>query len=109
MATLTPQTITVTGMNPVYSAAAAGSKIQCSDRMFLHVKNAAGSSMTVTLAATATSHGQKAADVVVTVPATTGDAMIGPIFADLYAGLSDGLATITYSSTTSVTVAAIRL
>lgn len=109
MATLTKQVITVTGTAPTYAAAAAGSKVQCGERNFLHVKNTAGSSMTVTVTATAKVRGQAVADLVVTVPATTGDMMIGPITADLFAGLSDGLATITYSSTTSVTVAALGI
>jgi hypothetical protein len=73
------------------------------------VKNAAGSSMTVTLTATAKVAGQAAADVVVTVPATTGDKMIGPMSKELLAGLSDGTCAITYSSTTSVTVAALTI
>lgn len=109
MSTLTAQVISLTGLSPNYSAAAAGTKIACGERTFLHVKNAAGSSMTVTITATGTVRGQLAADLVVTVPATTGDKMIGPIPAELFAGASDGLAAITYSSTTSVTVAALRI
>jgi hypothetical protein len=73
---------------------------------FLHVKNAAGSSMTVTLTATGKIRGQSVGDLIVTVPATTGDKMIGPITADLFASAADGVsAAVTYSSTTSVTVA----
>lgn len=109
MATLTPQVVALAGLAPVYSAAAAGSKIACGERSFLHVKNTAGSSMTVTISSTAKVRGQSAADVIITVPATTGDMMIGPITADLFAGASDGLAAITYSSTTSVTAAALRI
>lgn len=109
MATLTSQVVALAGLAPVYSAAAAGSKIVCGERVWLHVKNTAGSSMTVTLSSTAKVRGQAAADVVITVPATTGDMMIGPITQDLFAGASDGLAAIAYSSTTSVTAAALRI
>lgn len=109
MATLTTQAVSLAGLAPVYSAAAASSKVVCGERTFLHVKNTAGSSMTVTLSATAKVRGQSAADVVVTVPATTGDMMIGPLTADLFAGAIDGQASITYSSLTSVTAAALRI
>lgn len=109
MATLTTQVINLAGLAPTYSAASASTKIVCGERTFLHVKNTAGSSMTVTLSSTAKVRGQAAADVVVTVPATTGDMMIGPITQDLFAGVSDGLAAVAYSSTTNVTVAAVRI
>lgn len=109
MATLAAQAIGTAGLTPTYTSAAASTKLVCGERTFLHVKNAAGSSMTVTITATGTVRGQTAADLVVTVPATTGDKMIGPIPAALFAGASDGLAAVTYSSTTSVTVAALRI
>lgn len=109
MALLTPQAIALSGLTPNYSAAAASTTIPCGDRVFLHVKNAAGSSMTVTLTSTAKVAGQAAADVVVTVPATSGDKMIGPISRELLASPTDGNCAVTYSSTTSVTVAALRI
>lgn len=106
MALLAQQVVALSGLTPTYSAAAASTTVTCGDRSFLHVKNTNGSSMTVTLTATRVYRGQATADLVVTVPATTGDKMIGPITADLFAGATDGVsAAITYSSTTSVTVA----
>src|SRR2546430_7163648 len=48
MATLTTQVINLAGLAPTYGAAAASTKIVCGERTFLHVKNTAGSSMTVT-------------------------------------------------------------
>ncbi|MFD5675616.1 hypothetical protein [Streptomyces sp. NPDC127040] len=106
MALLAQQVIALTGTTPTYTAAAASTTVTCGERSFLHVKNTAGSSMTVTLTATGRVRGQLAADLVVTVPATTGDKMIGPLAAELLAGASDGVsAAITYSSTTNVTVA----
>jgi hypothetical protein len=109
MATLTTQVVALAGLAPTYGAAAGSTKVVCGERTFLHVKNAAGSSMTVTLSSTAKVRGQAAADVIVTVPATTGDMMIGPVTSDLFAGATDGLAVVAYSATTSVTVAALRI
>lgn len=106
MALLAQQVIARSGLTPTYSAAAASTTVTCGDRSFLHVKNTNASSMTVTITATAQVDGQAVADLVVTVPATTGDKMIGPISNRLFASTSDGVsASITYSSTTSVTVA----
>jgi hypothetical protein len=108
VALLAQQVVALSGLTPTYSAAAASTTVTCGDRSFLHVKNTNGSSMTVTITSTAKTRGQAAADLVVTVPATTGDKMIGPIFADLFASTADGVsASITYSSTTSVTVASL--
>ncbi|MFE2140182.1 hypothetical protein ACFXA3_00180 [Streptomyces sp. NPDC059456] len=108
MALLAQQVVALSGLAPTYSAAAASTTVLCGDRSFLHVKNTNGSSMTVTLTATARVRGQLAADVVITVPATTGDKMIGPITSDLFASAADGIScSVTYSSTTSVTVASL--
>jgi hypothetical protein len=110
MALLAQQVIASSGLTPTYSAAAASTTVTCGDRSFLHVKNTNGSSMTVTVTATAKQRGQAVVDLVVTVPATTGDKMIGPIYADTYASTADGVsASITYSSTTSVTVASLTI
>ncbi len=106
MALLAQQVISRAGLTPTYSAAAASTTVTTGDRSFLHVKNTAGSSMTVTITGTASVDGQPVTDLVVTVPATTGDKMIGPIKSSVFASLADGSsASITYSSTTNVTVA----
>jgi hypothetical protein len=113
MATLTTQTITRSGTTPTYAAATGGGDaMACGTDMFLHVKNASGGAITVTIAipAGATGYPQAAyTNTVVSVPATTGDKMIGPIVAPLYADPTTGLATITYSGVTSLTVAALNL
>jgi hypothetical protein len=109
MPLLTPQAVNLTGLTPTYGAAVASTTVACDDRVFLHVKNTAGSPMTVTLTSTGKVRGQAVPDLAVTVPATTGDKMIGPITADLFAGAADGTCAVAYSSTTSVTVAAIRM
>src|ERR1044072_5524887 len=109
MALLAQQVIALSGLTPTYSAAAASTTVTCGERSFLHVKNTNGSSMAGTITATGQIPGQGGADaLVVTGPATTGDKMIGPITADLFASAADGVsAAITYSSTTSVTVASL--
>jgi hypothetical protein len=109
MPQLTPQVVSLAGTTPTYGAAVASTTVPCGEQNWLHVKNTAGSSMTVTLTATGKVRGQLAADVVVTVPATTGDKMIGPIPAELFAGATDGSCAVTYSSTTNVTVALLRI
>lgn len=109
MPLLTPQPVSLAGLAPAYGAAVASTTVPCGERTFLHVKNAAGSSMTVTLTSTAKVRGQAVADAVVTVPATTGDRMIGPLTPELFAGTADGTCAVAYSSTTSVTVAAVRI
>jgi hypothetical protein len=109
MATLTPQTPTLTGITPSYAAAAGGGdQVQCSDRLFLHVKNTNAATRTVTVATPNNVEGLAISDVSVVVGATTGDVMIGPLKASLFAD-ANGFAQITYSATTNLTVAAIQV
>lgn len=109
MATLSTQVIALAGINPTYaSAGASGDKVAPSERTFVHVKNGSASPVTVTLTATAAVRGQTVTSPTVSVPAS-GERMIGPLTADLLAGSADGLVAITYSSNTTVTVAALRI
>lgn len=109
MATLTPQVVSLAGLNPTYAAASGGGdKVPVGDRTFLHVKNGAGSPVTVTLTATAAVRGQAVSNVTVSVPAS-GERMIGPLVPDLLQGPTDGLCAVGYSSATTVTVAALRI
>lgn len=109
MATLTPQAVSLAGLNPTYaSAAGGGDKVAPGERTFIHVKNGGGSSITVTLTTTAAVRSQTVANVTVSVPAA-GERMIGPLTADLFAGVADGLVAIGYSGVTTVTVAALRI
>lgn len=109
MATLNTQTIALAGLAPTYAnAAGGGDKCQVGERNFLHVKNGAGTVLTVTLTATGSVRGQAVANLTVTVPAS-GERMIGPLPADLLASPADGLCAIGYSATTTVTVAALRI
>lgn len=97
----------VAGGAPNYTAAAAGDTAPVGPGLVLIVKNASGSSVTVTLATPATlPTGDAYPDKVYTVAATTGEQWI-PLIAD-YRDPTDGSAHISYSATTSVTRAVVR-
>jgi hypothetical protein len=115
MAVLTVQNITGAGLATSYAAASTGGDSFPSDtgeRTFLHVKNAGVSPITVTIPpATTTEKLSGVGSFTVpslggTVPAS-GDAMFGPFPRDYVDGL--GHVNFTYSSATSVTVAAFSL
>lgn len=113
MAVLTVQTIARTGLAPAYAAANAGGDDMPNDgKTFLHVKNASGGSINVTIASNYPSAslppGTAVANQVVAVPATTGDRMIGP-FPQSSFNDANGRCNITYSGVTSLTVAAAQL
>lgn len=110
MATLSTQTIVAAGLDPTYAAASGGGdKVVPGPTTFLHVINGGGSSVTVTVATPGNFYAAVAnPDLTVTVGAS-GEQMI-PIPATPFADSSDsGLASITYSGVTSVTVAALRI
>jgi len=108
MATLTTAAITPAGTDPAFVAATgAGDKVVPGDTTYLHVKNASGVSVTVTVTAVGLCSQGSAHNSVVVVP-TVSDRIIGPI-SSRFAAVSDGLAAVTYSAVTSVTVAACRL
>lgn len=110
MATLAVQTIIPAGVAPAFAAASAGGdKVAPGADVFLEVKNAGGAAVTVTVTDIEKCSRGSTHDLVVSVPATTGDRMIGPI-TSRYGNSADGnLAAITYTATASVTVAALRL
>lgn len=109
MATLTTQNITTAGITPTYAAATSGGDAMVpGSSNFLHVKNGGGSSITVTLVTPQVVDGSLAvADRAVTV-ANASEAMI-KVTPELYRDPTSGLASITYSAVTTVTVAAISI
>jgi hypothetical protein len=108
MALLSTQKIVRTGLAPSYGAAAASDTFAPGPATFLHVKNAGGSPDTVTLVTPGSAISDVAiGDPTVSVPATTGDRMIGPIPGGTFSDPTTGLVTVTHSFTTSVTVAVI--
>lgn len=107
---LAVQEVTRAGLAPAYTAAnLEGHSINNTGRMFLHVKNTSGSSITVTALFGKTIDGQDTATGrVVTVPATTGERMIGPFPTDDY-NQPSGTVHVNFSAVTTVTCAAIVL
>lgn len=109
MTLITKQQVVFTGLTPVYTTVTASDTFAADDDLFLHVKNAGGSPSNVQLQdASFTAGGSAALNVNVSVPATTGDKMIGPI-PNVFANTTTGLITVTYSFTTSVTAALLRM
>jgi hypothetical protein len=112
LATLTTQTISRAGtvVTPV-AAAGGGDAMEVGSQMMLEVVNGAGAPITVTLAVPAARTYE--ANVAITSPAiavTNGTTKwIGPIDGQTFMDPTTGLCTITYSSATSVTVAAVKL
>lgn len=107
MATLAIQTIGITGATPAYvSAAGGGDKVVPGQGSFIHVKNGSGGSITVTIATPELVDGDLAvADRAVAV-AGGAEAMIS--IPGRYAAPSDGLAAVTYSAVTSLTIGSFR-
>lgn len=108
MATLATQQIGRSGVTPTYAAASGGGDaFVCDERTFLHVKNGSGASVTVTITPVATVDGISLSAQQITVPAS-GEKMAGPFPAELFRDPATGLASIGYSASTSVTIAALR-
>lgn len=111
MALLVTQTITSAGLTPTTVAATGGGDTIApasgvDDRTFLYVLNGAGASITVTIA----DPGKTAAGNAGTAPPITvaaGAFMFIPISTGAI-NTATGLASITYSAVTTVTVAAVR-
>lgn len=78
-------------------------------KTFLHCKKSGAGSCTGTVVTPATFRGKAIVDTTFTVPATTGDVMIGPFPPDLYSDPATGLVTVSFSEITGLTVAVIRL
>jgi hypothetical protein len=76
--------------------------------MFLYVKNASGSPITVTIDTPGLVDGLAIANLTVSVPATTGERMIGPFPPGIY-NQADGNVYVDWSSVTSVTAGVFRM
>jgi hypothetical protein len=110
VATVSVQDVSRAGTTPTYNAASGGGdKFSPGAHVFVHVKNASGSTVTPTFVTPGQIQELAVADSAsVSVPATTGDRMIGPFPPEIFAG-SDGLVAVTWSATTSVTFAVLRV
>lgn len=104
MATLSTQSITRAGVTPTYAAVAGGGDAcEVGDDVYLQFKNTNAATYTVTLAipsGASTYPNVVYTNPAVTIPATTGDKLIGPISA-LFKDPTTGLCTITYTGTTT--------
>lgn len=101
---LTAQAISRAGLAPAFAAANVdGHSWANNGRQFLYVKNAAGAPITVTFPIPVTVDGQAVASKTVSVPATTGERLIGPFPAQYQQ--ADGDVWVDFSAVTSVTVA----
>lgn len=109
MAVLTVQQAALAGLAPSYAAASAGGDSFPNDgKIVLHVKNTNGSARTVTVASQVqATAGRAPANNAVSIPATTGDKIIGPFDPSIWND-STGSCLVTYSADTGVTIAAIR-
>lgn len=108
MATLIPTAVASAGtLEAPAAASAGGDKCPPLDRSWIEVTNGGGSSITVTIPSYAAVRGQAAADRTVTIAA--GATKKIPLYSDLNTNPADGLAAITYSGVTTVTVAAYRI
>jgi hypothetical protein len=105
MAVINPQPILGTGLQPVYSAVSASDTLTNNGNSFLHVKNGNAAICTVTIDSVTPCDQGSDHDLVVAVPATTGDRMIGPLPMKRF-GASP---TVTYSVQATVTAALVAL
>lgn len=97
------------GLAPSFAAATAADtyKIPNDGHVWLEVKNTGGSPVTVTVATPGSVDGLAIADLAVTVPATTGDRIIGPFPPVTYNDPADNTLSVTVSG--ACTLAAFHL
>lgn len=108
MAVLSAQQITRTGLGPsLVAASAGGDEFQAFPTTVLLVRNGSGAPITVTAVTPGTSQGLAVEDVAVSVPAGA-DRFIGGLADDVFKN-AQGRVGITYSATTSVTVAVLQV
>jgi hypothetical protein len=111
MAKIEEQVVSLAGVGPAYSAAAGGGDTFDPDEdTFIHVKNGHSSPQTVTIATPRTDPGtgQPEADIAVAVP-NGGERMIGPFPHEVFADPTTGLASLTYSGVTALTLAVLKV
>ncbi|WP_256789812.1 hypothetical protein [Frankia sp. AvcI1] len=106
MALVSTQQVAAPGTTITYAAAGAGETIIPGERTTVRIRNGSGASITVTLAGVQPCSQGGTHDRVVTVPAG-GDADLPTGPAVQFANTSTGQASLTYSSTSSVTRAVV--
>lgn len=107
MATRAPEQIARTGLKETYHpASAGGDKFNPGDNVYVRVVNGSAAAITPTFVTPNTVIGQAIADVAVPVPAND-YLTFGPFPPEHFAG-SDGLVSVTWSATATVTFAVLR-
>ena len=110
MALLTAQPVVYTGLTPSYAAVNSTDTFAPGMDLLLHVKNTNAATRTITVTVYKDLGGLALADVgPVTIAATTGEEMLGPFPAHIFADPATGFCTVTYSATAGVTAALIQL
>jgi len=107
MATLTVETLSLTGLNATYNAVSASDEFANNGNIYIHVKNGDVSANTVSITTPKTFEGLAVADAGGSVPAGE-DRFFGPFKPGLFNDAS-GNVTVTHSNTTSNTIAVIKL
>lgn len=106
MATVAAESITTVGIAPTMNAASGGGDKVSPDTILL-VRNASGSGMTVTVATPGTVDGLPIGDrTSASIAAGAIHAMLLPAY--LYRDPADGLVSLTWSATTTITFASLR-
>ena len=107
---LEPQQIGREGTDLIFAPASAGGDVFTPDpRVFLLYRNTNASTRRVVVGVPGIHYGQALTDVTVTIPATTGEKLIGPLVQGL-ANTSTGKVDVTYpDGTAGVTVAPVRI
>lgn len=109
MAQLTPQVVVLTGITPTLVAAeAGGDEFVNSGRDFIHIKNANAAAMDVTIDSQVDCNQGVDHDIMVNIPATSGEKFIGPFPKDRFND-EGGKVQITYSAVTDVTIGIVRV
>ena len=109
MALLAPQQVSITGATITLVAAAATDTVAPDDRVFLWYKNTNAATRNIEVVVPGDYYAQALPNVNVTIAATTGEELIGPIDRRL-ADPTTGLVTINVTpAVTNVTVAAVRI
>ena len=109
MAILTVQDVTRAGVNVTLAAASTnGDTFVNNGRVYLRVKNGSGSSTNVVVTPNVFTDGLPSTSRTVAIAAGV-EKYIGPFPADIYNDPATGQMLVTYSSATSMTVAAVRL
>jgi len=109
--TLTPQDLAATGITPSYTGSLLTTNtylVRNNGKMFLHFKKAGAGDCVVTIQTPPTVGGLAVAEQTVTVPATTGDKMIGPFPPSIY-NSSTGDLKFTLGEITGLSVAVVSM